>query len=37
MTKIMKEYKVEEVTNMVKDKVFAKYLEDELPKLKSDF
>lgn len=37
MTRIMKEYKVEEVTNMVKDKIFAKYLEDELPKLKSDF
>lgn len=36
MTKIMKEYKVEEVTHMVQDKVYSKYLEGDLPALRSD-
>lgn len=36
MTKIMKEYKVEEVTSAVQDKVRSQYLTSELPQLRSE-
>lgn len=36
MNKIMKDYKVEEVTNLVQDKIRKQYLVDELPELRSD-
>lgn len=36
MTKIMQEYKVDEVTSMVQDKVRSQYLINPLPELRSD-
>lgn len=35
MEKIMKDYKVEEVTSTVQEKVRSHYLTNELPKLRS--
>ena len=36
MNKIMKDYKVEEVTSLVQDKIRKQYLVDDLPALRSD-